>query len=307
MSKARISERICLATFLLLAIVPLLDIVLSLAGFLMPASRAAAASGLGFRVSPTYVNPTIAVGDETREAVTLQNSSAYQIIVNSQIGPSGDPGATISLDREQVSLKPGESAVVYITINVPENAPAGRRQQTILFDAASSSGNDVAIVGRVGMELDLNVIHPVADVRWSFPHIIDSSEEVVFDASGRNSGNFTTRLEEKVDLTGLTGRDTNLAGASDPLPVGQTATVRALWDEAPLFSVQRGVLGLGSGVGTPVKATAFFIIFPWKLSLMLALMAATAATGARFQPIIAKVLAPNGRETVKAQRGKAGK
>ncbi|MHB8858927.1 MAG: COG1470 family protein [Thermoleophilia bacterium] len=301
MSSARTAAIVPFAIFLLSVC------ILLPASFLLLSAPAAAASDLGFRVSPTYISPTIAVGDETREAVTLQNSSAYQIMVKSRIGFADEPAAAISLDREEVSLKPGESTVVYISIKVPEDAPSGSRRQTILFDTASSSGADLAVVGRVGMELDLSIIHPVEDVRWSFPHIIDSTEEVSFEASGRNAGNFTTRLASRVDLTSLFATGATLSSASDPLPVGQTAVVKAVWEEAPVFSAERAELELGSGVGAPVRSSTFLIVFPWKLSLMLALMAATAAAGARFQPIIAKVLAPNGRETVKAQRGKAGK
>lgn len=274
----------------------LLASCLLLACFVLNVPQAFAATGLGFRVSPTYINPTIAVGDETREAVTLQNSSKYQITVNARVGPSDQSKAVITLDQEQVTLRPGDSAVVYVGILAPDDAVPGNWQQTILFDAAHTAGADVSIVGRVSMMLDLTVINSVEDVKWSFPRLVDSTEEVSFDASGRNAGNFTTRLEEKVDLAGPVTGDINLVSKSDPITVGESAKLQAVWTESPLFSVKRATLTIGSGVGKPIRSEALIVVFPWKLSLMLGLMVLTAATGAWFQRFFAKVLADNGRK-----------
>ena len=59
--------------------------------------------------------------------------------------------------------------------------------------------------------------------------------------------------------------------------------------------MKRATLDLSSGVGAPVEKKATLMIFPWKLSLMLILIAAVAVAGARYQPIIANVFSSNGR------------
>ena len=258
-------------------------------------SPAQASQGVGFRVSPTYINPTIAIGDETSEAVTLQNSSDFQIVVHTAVGPSDESRAVISLDQDQVTLKPGESRVIYVRISVPEEASPEKWQQTILFDEAPATGANVAIVGRVSTVLDLTVINPVGDTGFSFPRLIDSTEAAVFGATGRNTGNFTTRLKERIDLSGFLSGDTSLEAVSDPTGIGETADLQAIWSDSPIFSISRANLSVGSGVGNPARTSALVIVFPWKLTLMLGLISATALAGAFLEPETAKVFAAKWR------------
>lgn len=286
-----------LATATLLILAGLLLPLLIITGLLFPVERLSAAPDIGFRVSPTYINPTVAAGDDTRETVTLQNISGDQIVVHANTGSDPDQAhMTVSMDSEQVSLNPGESSDVSIIIKVQDETPSGRYQQQILFDASPSSGRDVAIIGRVAMGLDVSVIHPVDNVSWSFPRLVDSSEQVSFIAQGQNMGNYTTSLIEKIELSGILGAKVDLRAASEPVAIGETAHLQAIWDEAPLFSIKKTTLSVGSGVGAPVKDSAFLVVFPWKLSLMILMMAAIAAAGARFQPFFAKVFAANGRK-----------
>lgn len=112
---------------------------------------------------------------------------------------------------------------------------------------------------------------------------------------GRNTGNFTTKLQGDARIAGIVWGDVDLQAASGLLEVGETASLQAVWDETPLFAIKRVTLDLSSGIGAPVEQKAFLVIFPWKLTLMLVLMAAIAASGAGFQPKLAKVFSENGR------------
>jgi len=273
---------------------PLILLVCFTAILLLEAATSAA-SEVGFMVSPTSVNSTIAVGDETNESITLQNLSTEEIVVNAHVSANGDNGEpVISVEPTEVSLKPGGSAQVVIHVDVPADAQTGKRVSAVLFDAVSSNVSDVSIVGRVAVALTIDVIIPVSDVTWSYPHIIDSTDPVVFQMEGRNTGNFTTRLEGKVDISGLFSNRT-LKATSDPVVIGETTQLQVIWDETPLLAIKRVTLDLGSGIGAPVEQRAFLIIFPWKLTLILMLIVVIAVAGARFQPFFPNVFSRKGR------------
>jgi hypothetical protein len=273
-----------------------ITIIISVACILLLATSAYGATDVGFRISPTSINSTIAVGDETNETVTLKNFSTDEIVVNVHAGADVTPAEPIiSLEPDQVSLKPGESGKVVVRVKVPDDAQPGQWQSSVFFDAGSSAERDVSIVGQVGVVLSIEVIRPVTDVSWSFPRIIDSTDKVVFRMEGRNSGNFTTKLEGDARLAGIVRGDVDLQAASGPIAVGESASLQAVWDETPLFAIKKVTLDLSSGIGAPVEQKAFLVIFPWKLTLMLVLIAAIAATGAGFQSKLAKVFSGKGR------------
>lgn len=270
-------------------------LVFSTALLLLGSTTIAATPDVGFRVSPTSIDSTIAVGDQTSESITLENFFTDEIIVKAHVSANTDESEpSISLEPSEVSLKPGGSAKVVIHINVPENAQTGQHVSTVFFEAASSSTKDVSIVSRVGVALSIDVIRPVSDVTWSYPHIVDSADTVVFRMEGRNAGNFTTRLAGTVDISGIFGND-SLQVSSDPIAIGETASLQVVWDEAPLFAVNRVTLDLSSGIGAPVEKKTFLIIFPWKLTLLLAFIVTIVAAGVRFRPFLANVFSRIGR------------
>jgi len=260
------------------------------------ADSSLAASDVGFRVSPTSINSTIAVGDRNSEVVILQNSSSEEIVVRSHVHFAGaQDSVEIVPEPAEVSLQPGGSAQVVIHIGVSDEAQPGQQAATVSFDAASSSTRDVSIVGEVGVAIGVEIIRPVSDVTWSFPRFVDSSERVIFQAKGRNTGNFTTRLEGSADISGMFEGNNSLTAASGPISIGESADLQAVWDETPLFAIKRVTLDLSSGIGAPVEQKAFIIVFPWKLTLMLFLILAVSAAGGLLQPFLAKVFSSNGR------------
>ena len=272
--------------------------IIFLALLLTAAMPASANPDVGFRVTPTSIESTIAAGDNTSEIVTLTNFSVNEVVVRTHLttdGGSAEPG--ISIEPGMLSLKPGESARVTVHIDVPAVAQTGKRLSSVLFDAKSSSEKDVSIVGQVAVVLSINVIHPVSDVTWSFPRIVDSTDALVFRMEGRNTGNFTTKLVGDARLKGIVRGDVDLQASSEPITIGESTTLQAVWDETPLFAIKRATLDLSSGIGAPVRTEATIFIFPWKLMLMGLFIAVLAFAGARLQPFAVKVYQANWRRT----------
>lgn len=235
---------------------------------LLPAGAPGAAE-TGLRLLPTHLTPTVAAGDETTEIVTLKNESAEDMTIIARIDFGRDatgPHPAISLEPEQLDLKPGESGKVSVKIAVAPEADAGEHRAVALFNAVPASGRDIAIVSQVSSLIDIDVIHPVDEVQWDVPFFVESGSDATFRVEARNSGRFTTELVEKVDLTGVTGT-LHLESPPEAVDVGEQRQLSATWDDAPLIALKRATYSVGSSVGAPVEKKAFFIIFPWKIAL----------------------------------------
>lgn len=230
--------------------------------------------------------------------VILQNSSTDEIVVKGHASSNiNQAEPVISIEPSEVSLKPGATTQVVIHINVPDDVQTGHRLSAVLFDAASSGAREVSIVGQVGVAIGVDVIRPVSDVSWSIPRIVDSTDSVVFQMAGRNTGNFTTRLIGTAVISGIFGEgNARLQAASDPVAIGETATLQAIWEDAPLFAIKKVTLGLSSGIGAPIERKVYILIFPWKLILTLSSLLAVAALGVSFRPRLAKVFSRNWRK-----------
>lgn len=267
----------------------------------MAAMTATAFAGkdVGLNVSPTHLAPVISVGDTTRETIMLKNSSGEEMIVRDSVNSSSSESPDImemSLDSEQIFLKPGQASKITLNINVPAGAEAGQSRSLLLFDVIPASGRDVSIVGQVAVVLDIKTIHPVDEVHFTFSHIIDSTDTARFTLQGRNAGNFAIRLQGKVDIDGLLGQNLVLHTASENINIGQSGTMDAVWDESPLFGVGKVTITLGSGVGAPVEQSSWFLIFPWKITLMTAFIIVTGIAGVRVSPAVAKVFSQKRRK-----------
>ena len=281
--------------------------LVALAAVLCTAAQPRPANGnseVGLRVSPTHITPVIAVGDTAREAITLQNSSNGEVVVSGRIGegPNNDGKAEIHLEPEQLSLKPGQTSSVTLVIDVPAAAEAGQTQNVLLFDIMSTSGRDVSIVGQIAVVLDIKTIHPVDEVEISMPLIIDSSDSASVTLKGRNAGNFPTMLRGAVAIERLLGEDILLNSDSEKIQAGESAVSFAFWDGVPYLGAGRMTATLGAGVGAPVEKSSWFVVFPWKLGLMVIFIVLTAAAGALYAPFFAKVFRLNWRKEGKIGR-----
>ncbi|MFA5802819.1 MAG: hypothetical protein WC911_10140 [Thermoleophilia bacterium] len=251
-----------------------------------------AATDVGLNVSPTHLAPVIPAGDTTRETIMLRNSSGEEMIVRGRIEGGTNTGSDntgIHLDPEQITLKPGQTSNITLLIDVPAGSQSGQTRDVLLFDIISPSERELAIVGRVAVMLDIKTIHPVDEVDISIPHIIDSTESVSMKFHGRNTGNFPTMLRGTVAIDGLPGNEVFLSTNSDEIQIGQSAVTYAVWDDIPFIGAGTITATLGSGVGAPVKKTSWFVVFPWKLTMMFLLISFTGVIGAMQTPFLAKV------------------
>ncbi|MHB0915039.1 MAG: COG1470 family protein [Thermoleophilia bacterium] len=220
----------------------------------------------GINITPTNLAMTMAVGDETREVVTLRNISAGAVEVEAAVEPSGaeDGAIAIAVTPEKVELKAGESATVEVNVRVPDDAVAGAQQGFVMFNVVDSHARDVAIVGKVRTSVTVNVIRPISDVEFSYPMFVGSSGPVTFNIKGRNTSEFATDVEAVVELGRLLGDDLVLS-QSILLANQEAFNMQALWEEPPLFGVKRLTISVSSGVGAPVKKSSLILIFNWKL------------------------------------------
>lgn len=255
--------------------------------------------GTSINVSPTHLAPVIALGDETREKITLVNTSTRDLRVRGHLGygaPSGEGGPQLTLEPDQVILKPGETATVALHITVPAEAVIGDRQDTARFDVSPAAGGNLSVVGQVAVVVATKVIRPVEDAYWSVPLLIDSTQPAALTIGGRNAGSFPAQLAAKVDLVGMFGQEETLHVVSESTAVGKNAEMQAIWDNQPFIGAGRATLSLSSGVGAPVEKTAYFIVLPWKVtSIALAILFAGFA-GATLTPLFAKVFGVNWRK-----------
>lgn len=253
---------------------------------------------VGLKLSPTHVTPTVAIGDTTSEVITLQNESAEDMAIRGHIDSGQDQETSrlvISIEPEELFLKPGESGEVALKIAVPPDTGPGQRRAMALFNAQPATGRDIAIVGQVSSLIDVDVIHPVDQIQWFVPIIADSSSSASFIAEATNSGRFATGLSSEVELTGLLGT-TDLLSEEQTVAVGERARLVATWEETPIFAVKRGLLRVGSGVGAPAEKTVLFIVFPWRITLVILLVISLVIAGVKVKRTTAKVFGEKWRK-----------
>jgi hypothetical protein len=134
---------------------------------------AATQGGNGLRVSPVRTDLTISPGQSATVPITVTNittvAASLQAIVNdftASSNESGDPALILgtnqyapshSLKRyigplSNVSLEPGQSAVVPVVITIPANTAGGGYYGAVRFAPASSggTGQTVSLAGSVG-------------------------------------------------------------------------------------------------------------------------------------------------------------
>jgi hypothetical protein len=245
----------------------------------------------GITVTPTNITSTIAPGDETREVIMLSNSSVKDIVVAVSIEqPDAEEGAaSITVDREEVLLATGESADLELMIHVPDDASAGEQTAFVIIDVNGASQQDVAIVGNVQVSIGLNVIAPVSDVDFTFPRIVTSPNEVMFTMQGRNTSDFPTSFQGKVELDGLWGDDVVLQQESSAIDNDETFDLQVIWDDAPSIGIRKMTISLSSGVGAPVTKSGYIFFISWKVLIFTLALLIILPVIIRKSPAIANV------------------
>ncbi|RJQ44258.1 MAG: hypothetical protein C4534_06775 [Gaiellales bacterium] len=250
----------------------------------------AAAAQTGINVTPTHIPATIAAGDETREKVSLRNLSAGEVEVEAVVeqGQGEGPLAAVSVAPARIRLAAGESAEVEVHVAVPSDAGVGRGEAYIFFNVADASAGNVAIIGKIRVAVEMNVIRPVSEADFSYPLIIGSGP-VTFTMRGRNTSEFPVAMDGRIVLESLLGEDVELVSSSRQVSNDESFELQAVWQDPPLFGIRRLKLSLSSGVGAPVTKTSYILIFSWKLVPALFLLVAAAAILIKKKPAIANV------------------
>ncbi|MEK7817310.1 MAG: fibronectin type III domain-containing protein, partial [Actinomycetota bacterium] len=94
-------------------------------------------------------------------------------------------------------------------------------------------------------------------------------------------------MKGSASTRGLFAGDDSLTAESADVPVGGRAGLNMEWESAPVFGLRAVTMLFGAGVGAPVEKKGLVLVFPWKLSLMVALIILTAFAGARLLPRLA--------------------
>ncbi|MCL6105816.1 MAG: hypothetical protein M1309_00455 [Actinobacteria bacterium] len=259
---------------------PLAVFIIILLVVFVPGDAAPEPSGMGISVAPGHIQVNIAPGDQTRESVTLTNTSGSQVMVDVRPQYSSDAGGglSISASPSEVTMKPGVAAAVTINIRVPPDAGTGERQDGVVFQIQPPRQGNISLAGRVEVVLDENIINFVDRVRWQVPHWLDAGEPARFSVSGRNSGYFPERLVATEEVDGIFGAHL-INEQSGQLAIGQSASMQATWHNPPFIGIKRVILKIGAGAGAPAETDTWLIIFPWRLSLALAGLAAATVAG----------------------------
>lgn len=280
--------------FLFVAIITTVSVMVFLA------AHALAQGEIGIEVSPTSVSPTMAVGDETRELITIRNSSDTEMLVSTQSQLAegvSDEDLKLEIQPAEIRIAPGDSAQAALLIEVAPESEARNSRAVAFFLVEPLNGRDVSISGQVAVTVDVKVIRPIEDVNLSTPHFSDANGSLLFIAGARNNGKFPTRLQSRVSLTGLFVDDVNLTASSDELAVGEGGSVEVEWPEPPAFAVRWVHHSVGTGVGSPVEEDGLLIIAPWRLALMLLVVAAAVTVGAFIPPAFTNVFPTKGRNS----------
>ena len=264
------------------------------------ATHTLAQGEMGIEISPTLVSPVMAIGDETHEVITIRNSSTEEVLVSSRVqfaDEAGRDALQIEVLPAELTIAPGDSAEATLWIRTSPDADVQTRKAMTLFLAEPLAEQDVTIAGQVAVMVEVSMIRPIDLVSFSAPRFSDSNSTLLFTAEGRNNGNFPTTLESTVRITGPFADDVILTASSGELAVGETGVVELEWSETPAFALRRVHHKISSGVGSPVEKTSLLIIAPWRLALILLVIAAVIVAGVLLRPLFPNVFPPNGRKT----------
>ncbi len=254
-------------------------IIALLAGLILTILHPAAVSAeAAIQVTPAHLSLAMAAGDSTTETVTVRNLSNSPVTVKGNSAASAAQPA-VTLDPDQVELAPDASATIRIGIQVRPETEPGNTHAAVGLVAVPGDSNEVAVIGQVEVGIDIEVFHPVDDVQWSWPRLIDSGDRAAFSVRGRNAGKAPARLTATINMRGLPFGGGELKMVSQDLAVGQEGEMETVWDDRPLFGLEWTTLTVSAGPGAPVEQKTLIIVFPWKLALAFACVTLTGAGG----------------------------
>lgn len=263
-------------------------------------SLAFAQAGAGVEIKPSMIDEGADPGQVLRQDITLTNISnaeqTYYLISRDISGVTdsntpifADPGAEITgfelsswleYRTEPITLAPGASEMITITVNVPQDATPGSHfggvfisvEPPKLREVGAGIGYEVGVI--VSIRISGDAIESARIREFSSDRLIYGSPIVNFVTRVENPGNVLIRPVGPLEINNMFGRRVGVLTVNDSLGgvfPGATRAFNSKWEGEGLgFGRYQAIVGLlyGSpGSQTTVSATVSFWVLPLKVIL----------------------------------------
>lgn len=257
-------------------------------------------SSAGVELKPSTIEDKADPGMVLEREISLSNKSnntqTYYLISKdiSGVGESGipifaDPGAEItgfelstwlSYPTEPITLPPGASAQVPVTISVPQDATPGSHfgglfvsvEPPRLRESGAGVGYEVGAI--VSIRISGDVVESARIREFSTDKLLYSSQNVKFLTRVENPGNVLVRPRGPLAITNMFGKQVALLTLNETLGgvfPGTTRPYEISWTEEGIgFGRYQAVVGLSYGEDDArgsISATTSFWVLPTKIIL----------------------------------------
>jgi hypothetical protein len=261
-----------------------------------------AAAEVVLKLWPTRLELVVPEGGTVTRVVNLENAGDEPVCLNVYamdftVGQDGaylfsEPGHQtysctqwISIDQSDLSLAPGETRSVELTVIVPDRVEPGGHYAAVFFEQSGDTGEGTSVVVGARMAClvyvtvpgvtDADITTAVEILHLTVPGWIKGGP-VRAGAVVRNSGNVHLTVAAKAyvaDLRGTHIGDVDL-GQVIILPGGERL-FEGTWDDLPLFGRFRATVVIGyhdeHGRLVNKEASADFQVVPWKVIMAVGL------------------------------------
>ncbi len=180
-----------------------------------------ASGGIGIELAgSTEIVGTFAPGEPVVRRVRISNTAATTKAVDVYAGAASMRGGEFevqdrgsvnaltswtSLSTKSISLAPGRSEDVVVTVRIPADAPTGDRHAVVWAQGATGAGGGIVTAARVGVRMNLRV-GPAAGTTADFAieglaTERDSDGQAVVVADIRNTGGWAAEVGGELTLT----------------------------------------------------------------------------------------------------------
>jgi hypothetical protein len=240
---------------------------------------------------------TVNPGGRVQDGIVVVNDGAapLHLAVRGTDSFTKGVGAWVHLDRDKVTVGPGETVEVPFTVTLPGNASPGDYAGGIVTSDANAHVG-VPIRLRVGGALKPSLAVEDVQVDYSGSANPLGKGDATVTYTVRNTGNAILAARQSVSLSGPFGRWDARAGKladSPPLLPGQTwkgsAPVHDVTPALRLTATVTLVPLLTDAAGSiaplaPSKAAGHALIIPWSLVLAVVVLCALAVAGLALRP-----------------------
>lgn len=209
-----------------------------------------------------------------------------------QFSKLSEPGLSISLSDRELTLEGGEGKEIAVLVAAESKARSGVRIFGLRIIEVQNSGSSINIaegfVGLVFVTVGDDLAEGAELLDFSTNGFLRSYLPVKFLATFRNNGERVVQPEGKLVVSNLLGfkkQEIEINPEFRRLASGQDRTLQVLWGgraepEGFFEEMKAEASQLRLGIyrakleavpwqgGTPMKATVHFVIFPWRLFLV---------------------------------------